>query len=200
MAREGFFYVLIPAIAALLFAAFEYWIIAAILALISAFMAFFFRDPLRIPPEGENLVLAAADGKVTRIERSDDEIIISVFMSPLDVHINRAPVSGDVLNVQYTPGQRRPATNDKASLLNERNTSTISTGFCEVKCTQIAGILARRIVCYLKPGDAVTRGEKIGMIKFSSRTDVVVPENSEILVSVGEHVRAGETTLAKLKI
>jgi phosphatidylserine decarboxylase len=200
MAKEGFPFVIIPAIAALLFGYFGLWWAALALAFVAAFMAFFFRDPHRTTPEGEGLIVSAADGKVTRIEENENGKVVSVFLSPLDVHINRSPISGTVEKIAYISGKKMPATSNTASLLNERNSLTITNGELTVVCTQIAGILARRIVCWAKEGDTLTRGQRFGMIKFSSRTDLLMPTSVEIAVGIGDKVVGGETIIARLKL
>jgi phosphatidylserine decarboxylase len=198
MAKEGFPFVIIPAIAALFLGYFGLWWIAIAFALLAMFMAYFFRDPHRVTPEGEGLIVSAADGKVTRIEETEAGKIVSVFLSPLDVHINRSPISGTVEKVAYIAGRKMPATSNTASLVNERNSLTITNGELTVVCTQIAGILARRIVCWAKEGDELTRGERFGLIKFSSRTDLLMPKSVEIAVRIGDKVVGGETIIARV--
>lgn len=197
MAKEGFPFVIVPAIIALLLGALGFWIIAFAFVFIAIFMAYFFRDPHRVAPEGEGLIVSAADGKVTRIEETENGKVVSVFLSPIDVHINRSPISGTVEKIVYTKGKKMPATSNTASLSNERNSLTITNGEMTVVCTQIAGILARRIVCRAKVGDTLTRGERFGMIKFSSRTDVLMPKSVEIAVGIGDKVVGGETIIAR---
>ncbi|MGD9587754.1 MAG: phosphatidylserine decarboxylase [Pyrinomonadaceae bacterium] len=198
MAKEGFPFVITPMIAAMLLAYLGIWWAAAILALLAGFMAFFFRDPYRNVPEEAGVVVAAADGRVTRIDRNDGGPTISVFLSPLDVHINRAPISGRITLVEYVKGRKGPATSNEASFTNERNSITIQDGQITVICTQIAGILARRIVCWKKQGDDVERGERFGLIKFGSRTDVKLPAGTTVAVEVGDRVTGGETIIARL--
>ena len=198
MAKEGLPFVIVPALLAMLLAYFGIWWAAGIFAAVAAFMAFFFRDPYRVTPDGDGLILAAADGRVTRIDDDENGKLVSVFMSPFDVHINRSPVSGVISKVQYTKGKKAPATSNSASMTNERNSITIEAGELSIRCTQIAGIMARRIVCWSKEGDELKRGEKFGLIKFSSRTDVLMPPNVELAVKIGDHVKAGETIIAKI--
>jgi phosphatidylserine decarboxylase len=197
MVKEGFPFVIVPAIIALLLGALGFWYIAFAFAFIAMFMAYFFRDPHRVTPDGEGLIVSAADGKVTRIEETDAGKVVSVFLSPLDVHINRSPISGTVEKIEYIAGKKMPATSNTASLMNERNSLTITNGELTVVCTQIAGILARRIVCWAKEGDELTRGERFGLIKFSSRTDLLMPKSVEIAVSIGDKVVGGETIIAR---
>ena len=198
MAKEGLPFVLVPALIAMLLAYFQLWIFAAVLAAIALFMAYFFRDPYRESPEGEGLIVAGADGTVTRIDETDEGKLVSVFMSPLDVHINRSPIAGKVTKAEYIRGRKAPATSNTASFTNERNSLTISGEQFTVRCTQIAGIMARRIVCWSKEGDELKRGQKFGLIKFSSRTDVLMPSNTELMVKIGDHVKGGETILGRV--
>jgi len=172
---------------------------ALLLFSIAAFMAYFFRDPLRVIPQSDDIVISAADGKVTRIEENEDGKLVSVFLSPLDVHINRSPIDGKVVRAEYIKGKKLPATSDESSLVNERNRITIEGNLMTVSCIQIAGIVARRIVCWSDVGDHLSRGQKYGLIKFSSRTDLELPKNVDILVSVGDRVVGGETIIARLK-
>lgn len=162
-------------------------------------MAFFFRDPRRTVPTEENIIVSAADGKVTRVEERENEQFVSVFLSPIDVHINRSPIAGKVRKIEYIAGKKNPATSNNASLVNERNALEIKGEKMTVVCIQIAGILARRIVCWSKPGDNLKLGEKFGLIKFSSRTDLLMPKNVRILVKIGDKVKGGETIIARLE-
>lgn len=198
MAREGFPFVIVPAIIALIFGYFEFWIAAALMALLAAFMAYFFRDPHRQVPEGDDIVVSAADGRVTRVDDTERGKLVSVFLSPLDVHINRSPIAGSISKVEHIFGKKLPATSASASAVNERNSLTIEGEKMTVVCTQIAGILARRIVCWKKEGDELELGERFGLIKFSSRTDVLMPHEVVIKVAVGDRVVGGETIIAQL--
>lgn len=198
MVKEGLPFVIVPGLLAMFAAYLQWWPLAAAFAALAAFMAYFFRDPYREGPEGEGLILAACDGTVTRIDDNENGKIVSVFMSPLDVHINRSPISGRVAKVDYIKGKKNPATSNQASLTNERNTITIEGEGITVTSTQIAGIVARRIVCWAKKGDDLQQGEKYGLIKFSSRTDVRMPPNVDIKVKIGDHVKGGESVLAQI--
>jgi phosphatidylserine decarboxylase len=200
MVKEGLPFVIIPGLLAMFAAYFQIWWLAALFAVLAGFMAYFFRDPYREGPEGEGLILAACDGTVTRIDDKEDHKLISVFMSPLDVHINRSPIGGKVAKVEYFKGKKNPATSNQASLTNERNTITLEGVGITVTSTQIAGIMARRIVCWAKEGDELQQGEKYGLIKFSSRTDVRMPAKVEIKVKIGDHVKGGTSVLAVLKV
>jgi phosphatidylserine decarboxylase len=166
------------------------------------FLLFFFRDPERRVPEGENLILAPADGKVILIKPYNNlefitggGTLVSVFMSLFDVHVNRIPISGVVKYFKYNPGKFFPAFKDKASLENEQTELGLENEHGKVVFKQIAGILARRIVCKLKPGDLVKAGDRFGMIKFGSRLDLFLPENVRIKIQLNHKVRAGETII-----
>jgi phosphatidylserine decarboxylase len=164
---------------------------------LAAFVLYFFRDPERHTPAGEGLVVSPADGKVTAVERRPDGTRVSIFLSVFDCHINRAPVAGVVASARHTPGRFRPAWDPRVSHENERNHLVIQAADGEYGLTQIAGILARRIVCRKRPGDSVSRGERIGLIQFGSRTDLHLPAGLEPEVRVGERVRGAVTVLAR---
>lgn len=198
MVKEGFPFVITPIIAALIFGYFQLWLLAGVFVLLAGFMAYFFRDPYRRIPEESGIVVSAADGRVTRVDENAAGKTISVFLSPLDVHINRSPIAGTVTKVEYIRGRKAPATSDQASFTNERNSITIQNDQLTVICTQIAGIVARRIVCWPKEGDKLELGEKFGLIKFSSRTDVLLPVGAEVLVKIGDRVVGGETIVARV--
>ncbi len=163
----------------------------------------FFRDPERTVPIGERFIIAPADGQIVVLKQIEESEYlhsraqqISIFMSPLNVHVNRNPVSGVVRHVRYVPGEFFAAYEDKASEKNEQTIVGVENEHGKVMFKQIAGFVARRIVCSLKQGDSVTVGERFGMIKFGSRVDVFVPENAAIRVKIGDHTVAGETILA----
>ena len=197
-------YVLVPGTVAVVLTILGLWPVALVFVVLAAFMAFFFRDPRRQPPTDANLVVAPADGRVTRVrpvgdlsERSSN--VISIFLSPFDVHINRAPIAGKITSVAYTRGKFLMATNENASVVNEQNALTIEGERITVVCKQIAGILARRIVCWKQVGENVGLGERFGLIKFSSRTDVLLPANVEILVAEGARVKGGTTVIGRIR-
>jgi phosphatidylserine decarboxylase len=203
IAREGFPYIIGSGLPALLFFALGYWPVGIVFALLAVAMALFFRDPKRSPPHDPNVVVAPADGKVTRVGKlldgeADSPTLVSIFLSPLDVHVNRSPIAGIVRDVSYVPGKFLMATNEKASTLNEQNALTIEGEQITVVCKQIAGILARRIVCWKQKGDQVSLGERFGLIKFSSRTDVILPQQVDILVHEGDRVKGGTTIIGRL--
>jgi phosphatidylserine decarboxylase len=205
MVKEGIPFVLATLMLAAVFAFLFFWTggivyLAGIglFILLTAFMAYFFRDPQRNIPNTADIIISAADGRVTRVEERENGKFVSVFLSPLDVHINRAPIAGKITKVDYIKGKKNPATSNEASLVNERNSLTIEGEKMTVICTQIAGIVARRIVCWSKTGDNLELGEKFGLIKFSSRTDLLMPKEVEVLVKIGDRVVGGETIIAKL--
>jgi phosphatidylserine decarboxylase len=169
-------------------------------------MAFFFRDPDRVIPAGDGLYVSPADGRVIGIrnvpERKyvDTEATeISIFMSPLDVHVNRSPCDGRVAAVRYSPGTFLAAYKDDASIRNENIVMVIENEKGKVLVRQVAGFVARRAVCRVKEGDMVKRGERYGIIKFSSRLDVYLPKSFEIKVNIGDKTKAGETIIAVVK-
>jgi phosphatidylserine decarboxylase len=201
MVREGIIWVLVPLLAAAAALLLGLWGLALILGLLAAFMAYFFRDPRREAPAEADLVVSPADGRVTRVERvadtPDSPTVVSIFLSPFDVHVNRSPIAGSVLDVTYTKGRYVMATREDASLVNEQNVLTIRGELMTVVCKQIAGVLARRIVCWKKPGDRLELGERFGLIKFGSRTDLVLPPEVSVEVKVGQRVRGGVTIIGR---
>ena len=203
MAREGLFYILIPILLAIIPLAFGYWPVALVLLALAAFMAYFFRDPNRAAPPEAGVVVSPADGRVTRVrplvpEDPDSPNVVSIFLSPFDVHINRSPIAGTITDVTYTRGKFLMATKEESSQINEQNALTIRGEELTVVCKQIAGVLARRIVCWKRAGDTVALGERIGLIKFSSRTDLVLPPNVRLEVTEGARVRGGATIIGRV--
>lgn len=169
-----------------------------------AFTLYFFRDPERITPEDDKLIISPADGKIILIKDIYEDTYlksectqISIFMSPLNVHVNRYPVSGTIEYFEHIPGKYLVAFEDKASSVNERTLIGINYGKQKILFKQIAGFIARRIVTDLKLGMKAKKGERFGMIRFGSRVDVVIPKNSSVKVKMNEIVRAGETILAE---
>ncbi len=163
------------------------------LFLLFLFELFFFRDPDRSIPDAEGgKILSPADGKIIKVDRTN----LSIFMSLFDVHVNRSPVAGFIRKISYTKGMFRAAYLDEAQVSNERNTIIIQSEQGYVAFTQIAGIVARRIVCFVSKGDDVKAGERVGMIQFGSRIDLEVPDGATIVVRRGEHVKSGESIIA----
>ena len=183
------------------------WWVGLAALLLAIFVTAFFRDPEREIPEGEGLVVSPADGRVTAIEsaRSPESLPgeafqrVSIFMSPLNVHVNRFPEDGVVVSVKHTPGRFVAAYEDRASIENERNEVVMRDPKGRVIVfVQIAGLLARRIICRIGAGDRLKRGERFGLIMFGSKVDVYLPASARVLVRVGERVRAGSHVLGEL--
>jgi len=179
-------------------------IILVLVGISLVFVLNFFRDPKRILPQGEGLLVAPADGKVILIKDIfDPEFLqqdakqLSIFMSPLNVHVNRFPLAGTITYFKYFPGKHFVAFNEKSSALNERTHIGIENDGYKVLFKQIAGTVARRIVADITIGQKATAGERFGMIKFGSRVDVILPKQTVIEVKIGEHVRAGESVIAR---
>lgn len=180
------------------------WITVAAVVALFLFIISFFRIPKRTHAAGEDLVVAPCDGTVVVIEEvqadeyfSDRRLQLSIFMSPLNVHVNRNPVSGEVMYSQYHKGKYLVAWHPKSSTENERHSVVYKLGEKEVLVKQIAGALAKRIVNYLKPGDKVAMGEEMGFIKFGSRVDLLLPIGTQIDVRINEKVKGGVTILGK---
>jgi phosphatidylserine decarboxylase len=203
MVRESIPYLVVPGLLCVVAAVFGFWYVFAVFLFVLLFMAYFFRDPERVPPADPNVVVSPADGRVTRIsklvpEAPDSGTLVSIFLSPLDVHVNRSPIPGKIVDMVYSPGKFLMATNEKASLVNEQNALTIQGEKITVVCKQIAGILARRIVVWRGKGDNLALGERFGMIKFSSRTDLILPHNVQVIVAKGDRVRGGTTVIGRI--
>jgi phosphatidylserine decarboxylase len=203
IAREGWPFIAIPGAIALGLALLGHRRLALPFAAASAASAGFFRDPERAIPLVANGVLSPADGKVISVEDAVDPFVgssvrVAIFLSPLDVHVNRAPIAGVVTDVVYTPGAFKPAY-DKEAEANERCAIRLQGEHARVTVVQIAGVVARRIVCRVGPGDKLAAGERYGMIRFGSRTDCYMPRSTEITVRAGEHVRGGQTVIGVLK-
>jgi phosphatidylserine decarboxylase len=206
---EGYKFLAVGAIVALLL--FWLWPPGAWVAVLAlAYVAYFFRDPPRVTPLREGLIVAAADGRVSSIERvrpprelglgDEPRIRISIFLSVFDVHIQRAPVAGRIVRSVYTPGTFLNAALDKASEENERRALVISTPTgVDVGVVQIAGLIARRIVTFAQEGDSIGIGERFGLIRFGSRVDLYLPPEHGALVAVGQRAVGGETIMADLK-
>lgn len=199
IAREGWRYVAGLLIAALLAGLLWGGIAAGALGALACAVAAFFRNPERTAPDDPAAVVAPADGRVVAVEPgAGGGGVIRIFLSPLDVHINRSPVAGEVRAAQYQKGQFVAAFRENASEVNERNSLDIRTGAGEnFRVVQIAGVLARRIVCWSRVGDSLRMGERFGLIQFGSRTDLHLPEGFTACCRVGDRVRGGETTVAR---
>lgn len=201
IARQGLFYIVALLILGLASYAFPSTRFLAIPALaLAGFVAFFFRDPKRRPPDDPKLLVSPGDGKIVSVgpvEGDASKKQLAMFLSILDVHINRAPLTASVTRIQHTPGRFVPAYRADAGSENERNELELVDGDYVVIVRQIAGVVARRIVCWVKESARLERGERFGLIQFGSRMEVVVPASTEILVEVGERVRGGETAIGR---
>jgi len=171
----------------------------ALVVVLFVFVAFFFRNPARIIPADPRVIVSPADGKVVRIERVGNATKMSIFLSIFNVHVNRSPIAGRIEAVNYTPGKFLIAMNDKASTDNERNVIMVSDGRINIVFTQIAGIVARRIVFWKRAGDSVQKGELVGLIRFGSRVDVLFPSGTEATVKVGDRVKGGSSPIGVIK-
>ena len=192
-------------VAALIVGYFAGWRVALVFVAFALFFAFFFRDPERTSPTGDDQVLSPADGRVMVAGAVQPAGAppgawqqISIFLSPMDVHVNRIPVSGRVTKVSYIPGRFLPAYRPDAGAINERSEVWIDHGGQPIVARQIVGILARRVVCRVAAGADVRAGQRYGIMKFGSRMDVFVPADATLRVKVGESVRGGETVIAVL--
>jgi phosphatidylserine decarboxylase len=204
MVRDGYFYGLaLAAVAAILWLSTRHWVWAIPALLFAAFFLWFFRDPRRTIPTERGLVVSPADGKVTEVARittpDGDRLRLSIFLSVFDVHVNRSPVEGILREVRYRKGQYLNAMNPASAELNEQNLAVVDCieGY-QISFVQIAGLLARRIVFNKKPGDYLERGERVGLIKFGSRTDILLPSHAEPLVKPGDRVRGGGSIVARI--
>ncbi|OGW14608.1 MAG: phosphatidylserine decarboxylase [Nitrospinae bacterium RIFCSPLOWO2_12_FULL_47_7] len=205
IAAEGFMFILPAGLMAGLFWYIKMPCVASIFGVLFAFVTYFFRDPERIIPTDANVVVSPADGKVVEIVTEKDPILgktfkrISIFLSVFNVHINRSPIEGKVEKIQYNPGKFLAAFNHKASLDNEQNTLLISNGKTQVLVKQIAGLIARRLVCWVRVEDKLELGQRFGLIRFGSRVDIFLPENTDIRVKLGDHVQGGNSVIGFLK-
>jgi phosphatidylserine decarboxylase len=204
---EGLPFVAIPAVLTIVAFLAGYRGTGVALLLVTCFVLWFFRNPERTVPVNPLQLVSPADGKVIRIEEAvygdhsgPARQKISIFMNVFNVHVNRMPLSGEVVSIHYKPGKFFSADLDKASEVNERNTVLIRTEEGrEIIAVQIAGLIARRIVCWLKEGMKVRKGDRFGLIRFGSRVDVYLPLGSKLLVNIGDTVRAGETPIGELR-
>jgi phosphatidylserine decarboxylase len=206
IAREGWPFLLIALVVAVALSLASWWLLAILAWIVFAFVLQFFRDPPRNVPAQPNAVLAPADGRVVRIGKARDPyldrdaLMISVFMNVFNVHSNRSPVDATVDEVWYHPGSFVNASLEKASTDNERNALKLVTASgAQITCVQIAGLIARRILCYVKRGDVLTRGQRYGFIRFGSRVDLYLPLDAVPRASVGDKVYATETIVAELR-
>jgi phosphatidylserine decarboxylase len=205
VAREGWPFVTAAISLAALATLGAGWLWASPLWLAALFVLQFFRDPARPVPGAANSVLAPADGRIVAVENvrdpylERDAIKVSIFMNVFDVHSNRSPVDGEVLRTWYNPGAFFNAALDKASTENERSALWLRTaGGADVTCVQVAGLIARRILCYVEAGDRLARGQRYGFIRFGSRVDLYLPPHTRVLTRLGDRVSASASVVAEL--
>jgi phosphatidylserine decarboxylase len=203
MVRDGLYYgISLLVVAVIVWYGTQWVTLAAIPVVLAVFFLWFFRDPDREIPVGRGLIVSPGDGKVEEAEwietTAGSRFRVSIFLSVVDVHVNRMPISGKVTLVEYREGQFLNAMNPESAVLNEQTLIVIDNGTHSVSFKQIAGLLARRIVCDLKAGDVVERGQRIGMIKFGSRVDVLMPADVELRVKAGDRVKGGSSVLGVL--
>ena len=201
MVKEGYYFGLPPLVLAGAGFLLHWYLSAAVLLLLALFVFSFFRDPDRVIPVEQGAVVAPADGRVVVVTEENNRGVsgqrLSIFLAIWNVHVNRAPASGTITNVDYRPGRFFAAMREQASLENEQNVFTLSTEAGEMVFKQIAGLIARRVVSWKRPGEPVRRGERIGLVRFGSRVDVWLPKGAQILVKVGESVKGGSSLIAR---
>jgi phosphatidylserine decarboxylase len=205
IAKEGYPFILFPAVVAVVAWAIGWTPLAVVFGILALGFLGFFRDPERCPPDGEGLIVAPADGKIVSITKAKQgplmknaDARVSIFLSPLDVHINRSPVAGEVVDMRHTPGKFIAAYKDEASETNEQSSlNLIDDRGREVEVVQVAGVLARRIVCRARKNEFLSRGARFGLIMFGSRTDLYLPANSRLEVAEGQRVKGGETIIGR---
>jgi phosphatidylserine decarboxylase len=205
--KEGWPFVSGLAITALLFELTGWIVPAGVVGGFALFTAWFFRNPGRVIPQDSNVVVSSGDGKVIAIEEEfeprylkEKSIRVTVFLNVFDVHVNRMPCAGTVEGISYQPGQYLVASRPEATLRNEQNAVMLKAeSGAKVLCVQVAGLIARRIVCWVAQGERVQRGERFGLIRFGSRMDTFLPLGSKLRVAVGDRVKGGETIVGELR-
>jgi phosphatidylserine decarboxylase len=203
IAKEGLPFLVSSVLLTIFFGGMGWRILMSLGILVTLFIAFFFRNPKRKIPSLQNIILSPADGRIVHVGECEEDrflrekaLKVSIFMSLFDVHVNRAPAAGKVLERSYHPGRFHVASVDKASLLNEQNAFILETeDRFKILLIQIAGFVARRIVCYAKAGDTLRKGEIFGLIRFGSRVDLYLPTEVKPIVRVGQHVKGGESII-----
>jgi len=204
IAKEGYPFIFPVLLLALFFLGFNCNALGVFFILLDIFIIYFFRDPNREVPDGANLIISPADGKVVQIKKDikdplgDNFTQVSIFLSVFNVHINRSPIQGEVVKVEYNKGKFLAAFNEKASLLNEQNAVTIKGADISLRVNQIAGLIARRIVCWVKGKQQIECGERFGLIRFGSRVDIFLPGTVGINVSIGDKVKGGLSVIGTI--
>jgi phosphatidylserine decarboxylase len=201
MVKEGYYFGLPLLVLGGVFYLLQWNVAAVVTALLALFIFSFFRDPERVIPSAPGALVSPGDGRVVVV--TDEENAgrpgkrVSIFLAVWNVHVNRSPAAGTIAKLEYRPGKFLAAMRERASVENEQNVFTLSTDAGEIVFKQIAGLIARRVVSWKKPGDKVARGERVGLVRFGSRVDLWVPKEAEILVKVGENVKGGSSVLAQ---
>ena len=206
IAKEGYPFIAFSAFLTLILAILGYDLLTLPALALTTFALYFFRDPERVGPVSDDALISPADGKVILIEKIiDDQYLlgqvykVSIFMNVFNVHVNRAPVNGTVEKILYSPGKFYSADSDRGAMHNEHCAVLLRTpSGHRMAFVQVAGLIARRIVCWLEPGDQVQRGQRFGLIRFGSRVDLYIPTQTQIEVAIGQKVKAGETVLGYL--
>jgi phosphatidylserine decarboxylase len=200
MAKEAYPFLFPVLLVAVLLFVFGLGWPGVVFLVLALFIGYFFRDPERLIPAEEGTIVSPADGTIVGIAAEPDSTTrVSIFLSVFNVHINRSPIAGEVESVRYLPGKFKVAFDAAASAENEQNVLVIRSGSDKIRFSQIAGILARRIVCWKKPGDPVAKGERIGLIKFGSRVDIFLPENVALSIEQGDKVQGGASVIGRIK-
>src|SRR6266481_5001210 len=200
MVKEGYYFGIPPLLLGGVAYLLQWYVAATVLVLLAVFAFSFFRDPERVIPAEPGAVVSPGDGRVVVVTDEEYEDRpgkrVSIFLAVWNVHVNRSPAAGTITKMDYRPGKFLAAMRERASVENEQNVFTLSTDAGELVFKQIAGLIARRVVSWKKPGDRVLRGERIGLVRFGSRVDVWLPRDAEILVKLGQNVKGGSTVLA----
>jgi len=197
--KDAYLFLIPLLVSAVLAYMFGLYLAVFLVMLLAIFVTFFFRNPKREIPSDPRVIVSPADGRVVKIDRVGNVTKLSIFLSIFNVHVNRSPIAGRIEAVDYKPGKFKFAFNHAASVENERNVIMVADGNVKVVFTQIAGLIARRIVCWKKVGDSVGKGEVIGLIRFGSRVDVLFPAGTEATVKQGMRVRGGASEIGVIK-
>jgi phosphatidylserine decarboxylase len=201
MVKEGYYFGIPPLLLSGVAYLLQWYVTAAMLVLLALFIFSFFRDPERVIPSEPGALVSPGDGRVVVVTEEDHAgrpgKRVSIFLAVWNVHVNRSPAAGTITKMEYRPGKFLAAMRERASVENEQNVFTLSTAAGEIVFKQIAGLIARRVVSWKKAGEKVSRGERIGLVRFGSRVDLWVPKEAEILVKVGENVKGGSSVLAR---
>jgi phosphatidylserine decarboxylase len=197
--KDAFRFLIPLVLSAALALALGLYLATSLIMVLAVFVAFFFRNPHREIPTDPDAIVSPADGRVVKIERVGNVTKLSIFLSIFNVHVNRSPIAGRIEAIDYRRGKFKAAFNHAASVENERNVVMVAQGDLKLVFTQIAGMIARRIVCWKKVGDTVARGELVGLIRFGSRVDILFPAGTEATVTPGTRVRGGSSVIGRIK-